>query len=85
MFQRLSKKKVKKKFSKKNKFIVKTKRSFGLFGLALITPAILGIPLGSVVASIYYTGNKKAIPVFLSSILLWSLILSYFSLYLKGN
>lgn len=77
------KKKAKKTFSKKNKLIVKAKVSYGLIGLALLTPCLLGIPLGAILASNYYSKSKKAIPVFLTSILLWSVTLTYISLYIK--
>lgn len=82
LFSKKSKKK-RKTFSKKNKFIVKAKLGYGLIGLALLTPCLLGIPLGAILASNYYSNNKKAIPVFLSSILLWSIGLTYISLYIK--
>lgn len=78
-----NKKKNKKTFSKKNKFIVRAKVNYGLIGIALLTPCLLGIPLGAILASNYYPKNKKVIPVFLSSILIWSITLTYVSLYIK--
>lgn len=83
-YQRLIKKRSDKKtFTKKNKLIIKAKLSFGLIGLALLTPCLLGIPLGAILASNYYSKNRNAIPIFLTSILIWSIGLSYFSLYIK--
>ena len=77
------KKKKKKTFSKKNKLIVRAKVTYGLIGIALLTPCLIGIPLGAILASNYYPKNSKAIPVFLTSILIWSISLTYISLYIK--
>jgi hypothetical protein len=77
------KKKKKKTFSRKNKLIVRAKTTYGLIGIAILTPCLLGIPLGAILASNYYPNNKKVIPVFLSSILIWSVTLTYVSLYIK--
>src|SRR5688572_10111016 len=46
--------KPKRKFTWKNKFIVKTKKKFGLLGIAFITPAIISIPIGTVVANHFF-------------------------------
>lgn len=77
---KLRKPKAKKAFSKKNKMIVKVKRSFGLYGIAILTPCFFGIPLGSVIAAAYFSASKKTVITFVLSIILWSLILSYLSL-----
>ena len=73
----------KKTFSKKNKLIVKAKLNYGMIGIALLTPILLSIPFVVILAANYYPNNKKVIPVFLSSILIWSIGLTYISLYIK--
>lgn len=65
-------KKAKRKFTKMNRFIVKVRQRFGLIGLAFITPPILSIPLGTIVAASIYR-NKRQVYLFLAvSILFWS-------------
>jgi len=68
--------KVKRKFTRKNKLLVMLKGKFGMIGIAILTPTILSIPLGTFLASKYYSG-KKIILVYLSiSVAFWSFILS---------
>jgi hypothetical protein len=52
------------KFSWKNRTIVKVRRAFGVPGIAFITPVVLSIPLGIFVA-LTITSNKR-------KILLWT-------------
>ena len=82
-FKLIIKAKPKKRFSKRNKMIVKLKRRYGLWGLAILTPSLLGVPLGAFLASAYYRKQKGALWVFFSFILLWSFILTYFSVFIK--
>ena len=44
--------------TKTNKIIVKTKHTFGLWGLAFLTASILSIPIGSVICAKFYKHNK---------------------------
>ncbi len=68
--------KVKRKFTRKNKFIILLKSKFGLIGIAILTPTILSIPIGTFIASKYFT-NKKSILIYLSvSVAFWSFVLS---------
>lgn len=71
---RKKKKPNKKVFSKKNKLIVKTKLSYGLVGLVILTPLILSIPIGAFILRKYYKNNKLAIPLMCSSIILCGFI-----------
>lgn len=63
-------------FSRINRIIVKVKSKYGLWGLAILSPCLLSIPLGSILASLYYADDKKTLPMFIGSIVIWSLILS---------
>lgn len=77
--------KTKKYFSRKNKFIVMTKRKYGLWGIAALTPILLSIPLGTFLANKYYR-NKKSVLVSLTiSVLSWSIIISSFYLFFKPS
>jgi len=70
--QKNKKDKPKKKFSKKNKIIVKIKRTYGLIGLAAITPVLLSIPVGVFIIRKYYGSNRFALPVTCLAIVVWS-------------
>tara|TARA_B100001109_G_C18862071_1_gene474576 strand:+ start:1835 stop:2272 length:438 start_codon:yes stop_codon:yes gene_type:complete len=82
-FQKIVKPKARKKFSKRNKLIVRIKRSYGLWGLAILTPCLLGIPLGALLASAYYRSQKGALWIFFGFIVIWSFILTGISFYFK--
>lgn len=69
----------KKIFTKKNKLILKTKKSFGLWGIAALTPVLLSIPLGTFLASKYYKNKKKVLFSLSVSVACWSLIFSSIS------
>jgi uncharacterized membrane protein len=66
--------KVKKVFSKKNRFIVKTRLTYGLIGIVILTPIILSLPVGAFLLRKYYKTSKLAIPMMCISIILCSLI-----------
>ena len=70
--------KEKKKFSRKNRLIVTVKGRYGLIGLALLTPCVFSIPLGSLLAARYYDNRSMTIPYMIFSIALWSFILTSF-------
>ena len=72
-------------FTKKNRRIVKFKWSFGLIGLVVVTPAILSIPIGCVIAAKFYRHNQFTYPLLLLSTLLWSVGLTVVIYFIKSN
>ena len=73
IFKRKDKKeKTKKVFSKKNRLIVKTKLTYGLIGLAALTPVLLSIPVGVFIIRKYFGHSKFALPLTCLSIVVWS-------------
>jgi hypothetical protein len=66
-------------FTKKNKRIVKLKLNYGLLGIAIVTPAIISIPIGTFVAVRFYPNKKSTVPYLLISVICWALLLSYLS------
>ena len=52
---------IKNKFMRKNKIIIKTKNSIGIFGLALLTASFISILLGSIITAKFYCYDKKTI------------------------
>lgn len=67
-------KKKKRVFSKKKRFIVKVKRRFGLAGIAFITPWLLSVPIGTMVATGVYRDKKRVFLFMLGSVMLWSFL-----------
>ena len=72
----------KKHFTRTNKIIVKVKRNFGLPGIALLTPLLLSIPLGSIIAMRYFRHKHKVIILLwmYGAILFWSFSIASYKL-----
>jgi hypothetical protein len=83
-FIRSFKTKPKPKFSKRNRKIIRIKNSYGFWGLAFLTPCLLGIPLGAILAAGFYGKQKWTSLVFCLLIVFWSVILSLLSYYIKS-
>lgn len=54
-----------------------------MFGLALLTPSVISIPIGAVVSARFYRQDKLMLPMLLISTVLWCFVLTLFSLYIK--
>ncbi len=65
----------KKKFSRTNRFIVRVRSKLGLFGIAAITPCILSVPVGAILAYTYYRHKKSTLLYLLASCLFWTLVI----------
>ena len=64
-------------FTKKNKFYVKLIRKYGLFGIAVFSPVLISIPVGSFLAARLF-GNQKlmALALMCVAVLIWSVSIS---------
>lgn len=47
-----------KKFTRMNKFIIRVKHLFGIYGIALWAPFFLSVPIGTIITAKFY-GKKK--------------------------
>lgn len=65
-----------KKRSMKKVLAIKTARKYGLFGIAFLTPIFLSIPIGTYLALHFFPEKKKTIPILITSVVAWSLVLS---------
>ena len=65
-----------KKFTRINKFVVWTKLNIGLYGLALLTPFILSIPIGTIICVKFYRQNKLLLPILYAAVIVCGLILT---------
>lgn len=84
-YMSLFSRKTKPKFNRRNRTIVKLKIKYGLWGLAILTPCLLSVPIGAFLASRYYSKDRRAFPVFITFIILWSILLTSISLYFSSE
>lgn len=75
-WRKVYKPKNKKLFNKRNRLIVKVKTKYGLLGIAVLTPLILSIPVGAILASYYFPRAHKTLPIFFLCLVIWSFILT---------
>ena len=75
--------KKKKIFTRKNRLIILTRKRFGLIGIALLTPILLSIPLGTFLTAKYYPNQKYKLLYLTISVLFWSFFISSV-VYFKG-
>ncbi len=62
--------KEKRKFTRLNKLMVRLKRGVGIYGITVLAPLFLSIPLGSIVCAKFYGDQRKTFPlmvIFMSS------------------
>lgn len=69
-------KKIKKKFTKSSRRLVKIKSKYGLFGIALLSPLVISIPVGAFLAVRYYHNKKKIMLYMMASVAAWTLLFS---------
>jgi hypothetical protein len=71
-------------FTKKNRRIVRVKQGYGLIGIALITPLLLSIPVGSFLMVRYYPRSRFKFISLMASNLFWSVIYTLFYIFWDG-
>jgi hypothetical protein len=60
--------------TKRIRSLVKFRRSYGLWGIIIMTPVILSIPIGAFLLKKYYSTHKNVFAYMMISILGWSLV-----------
>jgi hypothetical protein len=68
----VSKEQPKKIFSSRSRRFVKIWRKYGLIGLAFLTPVLISIPIGTVIANAFESNKKKIFLYMFLSIVFWS-------------
>ena len=66
----------KRTFNRKNRFMIRIKAAWGIFGVAILTPVLLSRPIGSLLAARYFRNDRRTIPVLLGAMMFWSLLLT---------
>jgi hypothetical protein len=60
-------------FTKLNRRIIRIKRTSGYWGIAALTPLVLTIPLGGILAARFFHHERRAIPTMLLSVVVQAL------------
>ena len=74
----------KKNFTRMNKFILKIKKTFGQFGIAMWAPFFLSVPIGSIIAAKFYGDSKKTYPLIVLGMLVNGLITTSITFFAYG-
>ena len=77
------KRKTRKIFTQRNRRLVKIKLKYGLFGIAMLSPVILSIPVGSFLTVKYYGIKKTNIIWLIAGQVFWSLVYTFFYTQIK--
>ena len=75
--RRREKRKQKKKFTRRKRFIVRFRRKYGMYGIILLTPWLLSLILGALLLRKYYSDRKEALPIALIAIVVEGLFLNF--------
>ncbi len=65
-------------FTRTNRIIVRVKRGQGMRGLAFLTPVLISIPIGAILAAKYFREDRRTLPTLISAVLVWAVVLSGF-------
>ena len=63
-------------FTKMNRRIIRIKHVSGYLGVAALTPLVLTIPLGGILAARFFHHERRTIPAMLLSVVLQSLVVT---------
>jgi hypothetical protein len=73
--KRKIKRRNRKKFTRRTKFMVKLRRKYGMWGIILLTPVLLSLPIGAFLLRKYYRQNRLSFPFMITSIVVEGFIL----------
>lgn len=76
--------KIKKKFTRMNKIMVKTKARFGIYAFTFLVPLFFSIPLGSILCAKFYGDQKKTYPLMILNMGIYGLVMSVIVIYING-
>ena len=70
---------IKRKSSKSKRLILKIKNKFGMYGICILGPFILSIPIGTIIAAKMYGKSKMTYPIILFGLAMNGMILTLIS------
>ncbi len=62
------------KFSRFKRFLVRLRKKYGLMGIAFLTPIILTVPVGAVIASSLVKDKRRIFTPMLVSLIFWTFL-----------
>lgn len=62
------------KYKNLRRFVI-IKKGYGLIGIAFLTPLIIGVPLGCIIASLFEPNKAVVLRLQLASVIFWSVLL----------
>jgi len=65
-----------KRFNRKNRILVRLRRSWGIWGISFLTPILLGIPVGVALCLTITSDKRKIIKPMIISLVCWTLVFS---------
>jgi uncharacterized membrane protein len=74
----------KKVFTRRNRRIITIKQRYGLIGIALTTPILLSIPVGTFLVVRYYRTSRTKFTFLIASNITWSVIFTLFYMFWDG-
>jgi hypothetical protein len=63
-----------KKFTLKNRILVRLRRNWGIWGISFLTPILLGIPVGVALCLTLTTDKRKIVRPMVLSLISWTLV-----------
>lgn len=72
-------------FSPGSRNLIKVKQNFGLIGLVVLTPVLISIPIGCVVAARFFSHHRLTLPLMATSVVFWAIVITWFSTVFKMN
>ena len=73
--RRIVRRRNRKKFTRRNKILIKFRKNYGLWGVILLTPVLISLPVGAFLLRKYYSENRIALPSMLIAIIVEGFIL----------
>jgi hypothetical protein len=72
------------KFTNRNKIIVRIRKLYGIWGIVILSPIILSIPVGALLGNKYFKHNHHFIPYMILSIFVWGIVsVAFFSTFMR--
>ncbi len=72
------------KFTSRNKLIVKIRRRYGMWGIIVLSPILLSLPIGALLGTKYFRNRNSFIPYMILSISVWGIIsMAFFGIFMN--
>lgn len=75
----------KKVFTRRNKFFVRARSAYGMWGIVVLTPIVLSIPVGAFLLRKYYGHRKETIPAAVLAFIVEGILICSVSWFVFSN